>query len=201
MDSIKSARWVFGAASTVLLWGLAQGCGPSVATFCDKVCDCGGCTETERTDCVDDIQDSAKSAGDAGCSGEWDSYFSCANAELECTNDAPSVDGCDSEMEALVDCAGPLPGIGGSCSSICEESKSCDGADPSVDCAESCSDSEAIADGTGCRALFDSIVSCASNAPDVCNSTGSLCNDEGSKYLDCVVTFCTDNPDTDVCKG
>lgn len=201
MSLIRSARWLFGAAGTVLLWGLAQGCGPSVASFCDRICECTGCTDDQRTGCVDDIQDQEKAAGEAGCSGEWDSYFACANNELECVNEIPSADGCDAESSALLECAGSIPGLGGSCTSLCERANQCDGVTANSDCAGACADSQAQADGAGCSAEWDGIVACSAQRDDICDTTDTSCNDEAQQYVNCFVKFCTDNPDDKICTG
>ena len=77
------------AAGTLgtMLWALAPGCGPSVGAYCNKICDCTGCSDSELDDCVDAIDDARKDAEDEGCSGEFDAYLSCLDGELTCEDD------------------------------------------------------------------------------------------------------------------
>jgi hypothetical protein len=101
---------VLGMAA-VTLWGLAPGCGSSIGSYCDQVCECVGCSESERTDCADSLEDAKKAAEDDGCGGEFQDFLSCINSELECKDDQFSADGCDAEAEAFGECS-PTSGIG-----------------------------------------------------------------------------------------
>jgi hypothetical protein len=90
-----------------------SGCKPSVAALCNKVCDCTGCSDSERDDCVDDIDDARKAAEDEGCGEQFDAYTSCASGELTCEDDKVQVDGCDAESEAILECMdAAIPVIG-----------------------------------------------------------------------------------------
>ena len=83
----------------------AAGCQTaSAGGVCDKVCECGGCSEKERTDCVETLEDAQKAANDEGCSEQYDKYFSCTDSELACTDGQIDADGCDAEVEALYTC-------------------------------------------------------------------------------------------------
>ena len=72
-----------------------------------------GCSETERADCVDDIEDVEKLADDKGCSSEYSDLASCVSDELECVDDRADADGCDAEAESLSECTNSPAGIGG----------------------------------------------------------------------------------------
>ena len=108
--SRKSVATVVRAAvlgmAAVAVWGLTPGCGgPSIGAYCDKVCDCMGCSKSQRDDCADSIEDAKSAAGKDGCGDQFNDYFSCVNEELECNNDQISADGCESEAEALGKCS------------------------------------------------------------------------------------------------
>lgn len=103
------------AAALFLIGGAAAfgpGCGPSSGSFCDKICDCTGCSEVERTDCVDSVDDAQKAANDEGCNDQYNAYFSCMNSELSCTAGVLDADGCDAEIDAVSKCMGSFIGFG-----------------------------------------------------------------------------------------
>ena len=106
------ARMMVLGVGAIALWGVAPGCGgASVGKYCDQVCECLGCSDSERDECSDAMGDLRKTAEDAGCSGEFDDYLSCINDELECNDDQVSADGCDVEEKAVGECS-PDIGIG-----------------------------------------------------------------------------------------
>lgn len=83
----------------------AAGCQTtSAGGVCDKVCECSGCSEKERTDCVDTLEDAQKAADDEGCSEQYNKYFSCTDSELACTDGEIDADGCEAEIKALSTC-------------------------------------------------------------------------------------------------
>ena len=110
----------FASSSLVISSSLILGaCGTSAVSFCDQVCACTGCSDSEKADCVDSFEDSEKVAGEAGCDGEFDALVECSADELECNDSTVTVDGCDAEAEAVVDCADSTIVIGGnSCEAI-----------------------------------------------------------------------------------
>ena len=90
-----------------------SGCTPSSAALCNKVCDCTGCTKDQQVDCVDDLDDARKEARREGCDDQYDAYFSCVADEMRCEDDNIEVDGCDAELEELMQCmGGVVPVIG-----------------------------------------------------------------------------------------
>lgn len=113
--SMKQVGKALIGAAVMVLWGLAPGCGPSAGSYCNKVCDCLGCDESERADCIDSVDDARKGAERAQCSSEFDDYLSCFNGELTCVDDAIDADGCETEAEALSQCGGPVILGGNAC--------------------------------------------------------------------------------------
>ena len=102
----------------------------------------------------------------------------------------------------LLTLAAFVGGCGGAdCTSLCEDYNNCDGVTKNNDCAGTCSDGAADADATGCRGEYDASISCAAGRADICDNTDTSCNDEGTKLFECVVKFCTENPDDKVCTG
>jgi hypothetical protein len=133
--------WTFAMAASI------GGCGASAAALCDRLCECVGCSESERADCIDSLDDAAKSADEKGCGGSYDDYVSCVDQELECKNDAIVVDGCDGEIVALADCTGgTIPGVTDPCIRLCQDFNACDGSQQS-DCSGSstqCTDAQKV---------------------------------------------------------
>lgn len=105
MTSEIGGRHAFVAAAIGLFFGaLGPACKPSAGTYCTKVCDCSGCTESERSDCVGSVTDSRGSAEDAGCSKEFDAYFSCISSATTCVSQRIQATGCEAEADALSKC-------------------------------------------------------------------------------------------------
>lgn len=191
---------MLGATGTLLLWAAAPGCGGvTVSSFCDKVCDCSGCTESERSDCVDNGEEIRDNAADEGCSAQFDTYLSCLNNEATCVNDTIDADGCEDEAEKLSECAGPIQSAStASCVKLCDATQKCPGAE-TVDCDSACTISIPQVAESGCGDLYDAYVTCALALPDVCNPPEGACADEGSEAGSCIIAFCNDNPDADLC--
>lgn len=77
-------------------------------------------------------------------------------------------------------------GCGDTCVSSCEDAKSCDGADTSVDCQKSCDDGKKAAEDAGCSTEYDDLLSCASGVSDICNP-GDACNTEATAFATCLL--------------
>jgi hypothetical protein len=90
----------------------------------------------------------------------------------------------------------------GDCTSICEESKQCPGSPqpPEFDCAKACADSEAQAAKMGCSAEWDVFVDCAGQQ-DVCVMNNTACQSQASAFLQCVTTYCKNQPNDPSCGG
>jgi hypothetical protein len=84
-------------------WGLAEGCTPSAASYCNKTCDCTGCTQSQRENCPGQIDSARKTAEDKGCGSEFNAAFSCV-ADGQCVNDKFDTGGCESEITDLAKC-------------------------------------------------------------------------------------------------
>lgn len=99
---------VLAALGLVATSQVTAGCGTSAASLCERSCECSGCSETERTDCVDALGDAEKLANDKGCGEQYSAWASCLDDQLRCVDDKIDADGCETEAEALVKCT---PGI------------------------------------------------------------------------------------------
>ena len=125
---MESSSWVRVVVSAVglLLAAGAMGCGSSVNSLCNEVCDCVGCSEVEEQDCVDEGEDAQKTAEDEGCSDQLDEVYGCYGDQLECRESELDLDGCDSEEEALSECMGNRS-VGGPVGSVnaCGQIKAC----------------------------------------------------------------------------
>lgn len=116
MNNSRVLGFLHAGMAAAILSVVGAGCGPSVTSYCDKVCDCMGCSETERADCVDDLGDYRKAADEEGCGGQFDAVLSCASSELVCRDDRIEVDGCDAEIEELNECSsGTVPVVNDVC--------------------------------------------------------------------------------------
>lgn len=176
---------VLGMAA-VTLWGLSPGCGSSIGSYCDQVCECVGCSESERTDCADSLEDLQKAADDDGCGDKFQDYLSCVNSELECKDDQFSADGCDAEAEAFGECS-PGSGVGkNACEKLGEvvvaKYESC-GVDVEIG-GEPGECSEALAAQAECLLPCYEMIPCECIDPD---QTQSCTEEIAAPYLDCVV--------------
>lgn len=148
------------------LWTMAQGCGPSIGSFCNKVCDCMGCSDSERDDCVDSLEDQRKAAEDEDCGGEFNDYLSCTSSELECEDDIATADGCDSEAEKLAECTkGSVVG-GNAVLAYCNNACDCTGCTDS-EMQECVTSVEAFRDDSqaqGCGTEVDAYIACLASA-------------------------------------
>lgn len=181
------AKAVLGVAA-VSLWGLAPGCGPSVAGYCNKGCECTGCSESERDQCVDFLEEYKETAEEAGCGSEFNDALGCVTSELECDGDNLNIDGCDSENEELNEClsgAEPGPGPGGSnaCEvyqdTVIEKYVECGIDAPEVgEEVTECSDAQA--QQAAC------LTQCVDFLPCGCLTGESCTEQESQSYSDCV---------------
>ncbi len=82
--------------------------GPSIAAICDAMCECrGGCSESEKTDCVNGGESLEKEADAAGCGDTWDEYLVCLDDNMVCGANGPEPGSCTSLMEELDVCTEP----------------------------------------------------------------------------------------------
>jgi hypothetical protein len=103
----RGRRLHFILSATLLGAGalvLGPGCGSSASSLCSDICDCTGCSDSEMDDCVDDVEDAEKEAGDEGCEDQYDDFISCFAEELECRDGEIDADGCESEATSLAKC-------------------------------------------------------------------------------------------------
>jgi hypothetical protein len=128
------------SVSAVALSLPLAGCGGGASGFCNDYCDCVGCSDNEREDCVDDVEDSLDEADKAGCGGEADDVLSCYRSELEClSGDRVDLDGCDAEEDAFSDCADgsvSIAGAGDPCQELLRalENGGCGSGQEQVEC-------------------------------------------------------------------
>lgn len=102
--TIKALGKAILGVAAVSLWGLAPGCGPSIGSYCNKLCDCFGCSDSEHDECIDAAEDAKKAADEAGCGSEFNDALGCTNDEFTCDDGEADLDGCESEGEALLKC-------------------------------------------------------------------------------------------------
>ena len=81
------------------------------------------------------------------------------------------------------------------CAEGCSEAD-CDGNKPSdaavTSCKESCDEAVALNEASGCNDEADELAGCDG---DACSDTANAeCEDAGSKYIACILAFCTSNP-------
>lgn len=182
------AKGMLGVAA-VSLWGLAPGCGPSVAQYCNKACDCAGCSESERDGCVDVLEDFKEKAEKEGCGSEYNDALGCLTSELECRDGSIDADGCDSESEALNKCmsgagtSGPNPGA-----NACQIYQ-----DAVISKYVSCGlDAPDVGQVTSCPPESANQATCLTGCVDLITCgclTGQACSSETAQpYSDCVST-------------
>ena len=87
-----------GTLVPLLIAGLI-GCSYGPEDYCQDLCDCTGCSDSELDECIDNAEDQYDDAVDEGCDDLADEYLSCLGEEAECRGDDFDADGC--EREAL----------------------------------------------------------------------------------------------------
>ena len=73
---------------------------------------------------------------------------------------------------------------GPSCVSLCEDAKDCPGSDQTYDCGAGCREAENLVEEAGCSASYDTLLDCAGDANDACNS--DACAAESRALSDCL---------------
>ncbi len=172
------------------LWTVAQGCGPSIGSFCNKVCDCVGCSDSKRDDCVDSLEDTKKAAEEKDCGSEFNDYLSCTTSELECKDGYATADGCDAEAKAFSKCTkGSVIGGGSSVQDYCGTYCDCQGcgSGEEQDCVSSLTSVQQQSEDQGCLSEFNSYLTCVANSAECQGGELVLqgCNVEASDFSDC----------------
>ncbi len=92
-------------ASVMFSAAFGTGCESSVGSYCVARCDCQGCSQQEREDCNDDVEDSLRLAEHDDCTSEFNDYLSCYSGEGSCTNGAWIAATCTSKGTLLRNCS------------------------------------------------------------------------------------------------
>lgn len=93
-------------AGIALSWlSLGAGCASDTTSYCEARCDCQGCSQREREDCTDDVEDAERLAEHEGCAAAYSSYVTCYVDEGVCSNGAFISSSCADEADALRACS------------------------------------------------------------------------------------------------
>lgn len=84
----------------------SAGCGVSVSGLCQQVCDCTGCSTTERQACEAEFNDAQKLSSDKGCTDTYGTYQSCFADHFQCVGSKIDATACATESAALSKCTG-----------------------------------------------------------------------------------------------
>ena len=95
--------WV---VAPLFLGGAVSGCGYSVSSLADDICECEGCSDNRYDEVLDFYEDAEREAENEGCEDQFDDYLSCAGEELECHESEAHFDGCGSEERSFFNCMG-----------------------------------------------------------------------------------------------
>jgi hypothetical protein len=113
MRASSLVRAFFSGAFALLLGTIAPGCASPVGSYCNTLCDCTGCSQVEREDCVEELNGHRRNAADQGCSRQFDEAITCVNSGLTCTDGKLEPVECGTENEALSECtSGSVPILG-----------------------------------------------------------------------------------------
>jgi hypothetical protein len=152
--NVKQIRWMrpaviasMVATGALLSLTFVSGCESQVSAYCAARCTCQGCSQVERADCLDDIEDSQRLAEHDGCADAFSTYMSCYADEGSCSEGAWVSSTCTQKGNALRTCSGRVATF---VKTVCAEEKdkrtSCGlgggGADPCAgvdECAAICS--------------------------------------------------------------
>ncbi len=177
------------ASALLGTWATAQGCGPSAGSYCNKVCDCTGCSASRLDECVDIVDDARKAAEADGCGSEFGDYLSCLDGELTCTNGIADADGCETETEALAKCASSVSFGPPTPDSYCDKTCACIGCatDEFAICVQQIEDVQSQAKGFGCGDSVDALLACVYEKQTCVGGQvmTSECDAETNAYVDC----------------
>ncbi|HRI68835.1 MAG TPA: hypothetical protein PK156_31615 [Polyangium sp.] len=153
--------------SIFALTTFVSGCESEVNSYCVARCNCQGCSERERADCLDDVEDAQRLAEHDGCATQLSSYLACYVGEGSCNSGAWAASSCLDEGTAMRTCSSRAATF---IKSACEEEQ-----DKRAACGLGGGGSESCFGAEECAALCALGASCndlESTPPD---STYSLC--------------------------
>lgn len=75
---------VLGRDAALLISILVWGCHSTLEDMCDRACECGGCSDAQRTQCVQQSNDVRIRAAQNGCLAELDDLVDCVTKDAEC---------------------------------------------------------------------------------------------------------------------
>jgi hypothetical protein len=107
------------------LWGsLSVGCGPTVSSTCEAICDCQGCSDDEFELCIEAGRASRDRASDRDCDDVFDALLDCVDANATCDESGQlDTSACESEEAALAECGSGFADI---CSLLVTKAEECD---------------------------------------------------------------------------
>jgi len=89
-----------------LITAFAVGCGgPSLGDLCNEICDCTGCSQVERDQCITGSEELEKQAHAANCDDAFDKFVTCIDDNLSCPTDSAALR-CQSFMDGVNLCLG-----------------------------------------------------------------------------------------------
>jgi hypothetical protein len=172
MPGRRTRRWGILSAIVAGVLGVASfatGCESNVSAYCVARCDCQGCSQREREDCADDIEDSERLAEHDGCASDFADYISCYTNEGSCMNGAWVTQSCFGKGSVLRNCSSrSATFIKTACEQEAETRAACGlsggGADP-------------------CAGVEECVAFCTlgTSCEELANPT------EGSPYVNCVI--------------
>jgi hypothetical protein len=159
------------------------GCENRVSAYCVARCDCQGCSQVERADCLDDVEDSERLAEHDGCATEFSDYLSCYADEGTCNNGGWVSSMCTTRGTVLRNCSSRSATF---VKTACEEEK-----DKRASCGLSGGGSDPCAGVDECVAFCALGASCTDLAGVV----------EGSPYVNCVINCSSSNSSSGTSSG
>lgn len=91
--------------SVFVSMSFVAGCENQVNSYCVARCECQGCSQQERADCLDDIEDSERLADHDGCATEFSDYLGCYANDGTCSNGTWIAANCTAKGSVLRDCS------------------------------------------------------------------------------------------------
>jgi len=89
------ALWM---VSSLALWG----CGDSIASICEDVCDCEGCSDEELEECIEEGEELEERMEDMGCGDEFEDYVDCMADAFVCEDGDAEFEGNCDQMEGCL---------------------------------------------------------------------------------------------------
>ncbi len=99
-------RTIFTILACLALAPVVSGCHGTASEYCDRKCDCEGCSDNKYDECIINYEAGMDAADAYGCSDRFDDLHACQVDNDDCTAGAFLLDvfACGDEATSLTKC-------------------------------------------------------------------------------------------------